>query len=218
MVLKMNAAGVSFVVPVKGRLHHLKQTLPGLVKLGHVCVVDYDCPDGTGEWVNANFPQVEVERVENAPIFNLSKARNIGARKVKTKWVCFTDCDLILDPKIGPHIEQITETNGDCCVVFNDVVPGFAGFIYCPLEAFRKIEGYDEDAQGYGYEDTSLRERLSLLKLPFYLIHRQFATHIEHSNQERTAFYDEKIVSRSWEANQRKLTVNLAELKTKLGL
>ena len=62
----------SIVTTCKGRLEHLKQSLPRMAAQAgaEVIVVDYDCPDGAGAWVAENFPAVRVVRVADAPLFN----------------------------------------------------------------------------------------------------------------------------------------------------
>ena len=49
---------MSAIVTCKGRLEHLKQTLPLLMAMpdSEVIVVDYDCPDRSGDWVRAEHP------------------------------------------------------------------------------------------------------------------------------------------------------------------
>jgi glycosyltransferase involved in cell wall biosynthesis len=92
------APAICFVVTCKGRLHHLRQTLPALVtQTGAECVVvDYDCPDHAYLWVSEHFPNVRIARVLDAPTFNLSRARNIGAMVAKAPWLCFIDADIAL--------------------------------------------------------------------------------------------------------------------------
>ena len=55
----------SLIVTCKGRLMHLRQTLPLFCALPdtEVILVDYGCPDGSGVWAAANFPAARVVRV-----------------------------------------------------------------------------------------------------------------------------------------------------------
>ena len=73
---------IAFVVTCKGRLHHLKETLPLIVKQepDEIVVVDYGCPDGTAAWVAVNFPRVKIVQFDS-PSFNVSHARNLGRRR-----------------------------------------------------------------------------------------------------------------------------------------
>ena len=76
---------LSIVTSCKGRLKYLKQALPTFVAQteSEVVVVDYDCPEGTKEWVAANFSAVRLVNVTREPIFNASRARNLGARDAR---------------------------------------------------------------------------------------------------------------------------------------
>ena len=60
----MAAPRLSIVTCCKGRLEFLKRALPTFVAQSdsEVIVVDYDCPDGTKDWVAAHFPDVRVAR------------------------------------------------------------------------------------------------------------------------------------------------------------
>ena len=77
-----------FVTTCKGRLDHLKQTLPlmAAVEDARCVVVDYGCPQGSGRWVQEHFPQVQVEFVTDDDEFCLARARNIGAKAVTSPW------------------------------------------------------------------------------------------------------------------------------------
>ena len=61
---------VSIIPTCKGRLHHLRETLPSMLAQDYagdweIVVVDYDCPDGTFEWVKSlDHPRVQVGRTE----------------------------------------------------------------------------------------------------------------------------------------------------------
>jgi hypothetical protein len=44
-----------------------------------VVVVDYDCPDGAGDWVQSAWPAANLVSVSDRPWYNQSEARNHGA-------------------------------------------------------------------------------------------------------------------------------------------
>jgi len=71
----------SIITTCKGRLDHLKESLPAMVAQGakEVIVVDYSCPDGTGDYVAVTYPDVRLVRVEGEQHFSNWKARNAGA-------------------------------------------------------------------------------------------------------------------------------------------
>src|SRR5499427_9193288 len=94
----MNLPKLSIVVPCKARLQYLRRSLPTFVEQSEseVIVVDYDCPDNTRGWVTTNFPAARVVAVTDVPYFNLSHARNVGAREARASWILFCDADNLL--------------------------------------------------------------------------------------------------------------------------
>src|SRR5262245_62089015 len=93
-------ANVAFVVTCMGRLAHLQQTLPRLVEYEdcECVVVDYSCPERSGEWVEQNYPRVTVARVPGQKGFSKSIAINRGVEEASAPWICLTDADYFLDP------------------------------------------------------------------------------------------------------------------------
>ena len=157
-----STSSICFVVTCKGRLHHLRQTLPALMtQIGTECViVDYDCPDHTYLWVSEHFPSARIVRVNDAPTFNLARARNIGAAVAQAPWLCFVDADIALAGNFSIHVIPTLLAGNfyrpqpmpwDAC-----------GTVICPRDRFIAIEGYDEAIEGWGGEDDDLYYRLTL--------------------------------------------------------
>lgn len=213
---------ITFVVPIKGRLWYLKQALPSMLKLAPVMLVDYDCPDKSLEWAFKEVCSYEgchqlYGRVEeNKPVFNLSKARNLGARTVDTEWIGFVDCDMLLSPDLITTIESKIQPN--CYFTFTKVTVGLAGFIVCKTEDYKFAGGYDEDAEGYGFEDTQFRYKLGYMKKIQVLLPDTLASHIDHSTESRTTFYKDKNTGSSWETNRMKLEKNIETWKKEKGI
>lgn len=93
---------VTIIVPSKGWLHYLKQTVSHLSCLEsfvkyRVLVVDYGCPDSTFEWIKEqNLPNIHCIKVkDDIEKFNLSRCRNIGIKHANSKFVAFLDGDVI---------------------------------------------------------------------------------------------------------------------------
>ncbi|RTL56985.1 MAG: glycosyltransferase [Rhodocyclaceae bacterium] len=153
--------GISFITTCKGRLAHLKETLPLLAAQGgehEVIVVDYDCPQGAAAWVAENFPTVRVVRESNAPEFKAGRARNLGAAVARQPWLMFVDADVRLPPAFGNYIQPAlapgrylraaptqADTYGTCLVAKQD---------------FERQGGYDEVLRGWSSEDDDLYSRL----------------------------------------------------------
>jgi hypothetical protein len=163
-------------VPCKGRLDFLKRTAPAIVGQADVryCLVDYDCPDDCGGWIERAFPEeiasgrLTVERVAPRPHFNKGAAHNIGARRLirdGAEHVCFLDADTVCHPGfvdwLRAHlvpdrflISGLTPTGAEH--------PGLVGFLVVPAPLFAASGGFDEWFEEWGGEDLEYRLRLHL--------------------------------------------------------
>lgn len=179
---------LSFIVTCKGRLAHLRQSLRGLMAQPQteVIVVDYDCPDGAAEWVEKEWPAARVVRVANAPVFNLARSRNAGAREALAQWLCFSDADNVLGADYARRVSALLEPGA---FYWNDNAPGH---IVCARADFLAIEGYDEVLEGWGQEDMDFQLRLALLGRTRRLLPPKLVTVIAHGNEERTRYYRNK--------------------------
>ncbi|MCC7225365.1 MAG: glycosyltransferase [Burkholderiaceae bacterium] len=181
---------IAFVVTCKGRLHHLRQSLPLLTRQpdSECIVVDYDCPDHSHLWVSEHFPQVRVIHVKDSSLFNISHARNLGAQNTTAPWLCFVDADILVAEDFA---EKLTPALRD-------------GFYYRPLPIswekwgthlcargdFQRVEGYDEVMQGWGGEDNDLYRRLEELGCRPAGFPGDLVSSIQHGNEERTRHYE----------------------------
>lgn len=187
---------VAFVTTCKGRLHHIQQTLPLMMAASpaQIVVVDYGCPQGAGDWVASNYPEVTVVRVDDDPGFCLPRARNLGAQKTGASWLCFIDADV----KVTPGWTQWMAENLDSrCFYRAGMVNGERikdtwGTVLCPRKAFADVGGYDEAFGGWGGEDDDLYERLKLRGYTESSYPAQFVDAISHDDRERTLFHDIK--------------------------
>lgn len=190
----------SLIVTCKGRLGHLKQSLPLFMRQSNtqVIVVDYSCPENAGDFVEAHFPGATVVRVEDQDLFNISLARNAGAAVVDTPYIIFADADTVLAPNFAAliskhltgsnflrfHAERGNSLGGTCVVATAD---------------FRKVQGFDEVFSGYGGEDLDFYWRLQRMGVKLLLLQPSNAVRwIQHGHGLRTAFYETKDVKRSF--------------------
>src|SRR6478672_10968313 len=143
----MAAPRLSIVTCCKGRLEYLKSTLPTFVAQSEseVIVVDYDCPDGTKDWVAAHFPDVRVVSVTDAPVFNLSRARNVGARHAHGPWFA---SELLARLVPGTYLRTLQDTP------FGPLKRGIP--LACEATTFWAIGGYDDALRGWGPEDREM--------------------------------------------------------------
>jgi SAM-dependent methyltransferase len=163
--------------------------------------VDYSCPEKTGDWVVQQYPQSRVVRVTGERFFNLSKARNAGARAATGKILCFLDADVKIEGRLVDWLRG--EVGGNTFGVCGKVAHGYSGALACSAETFARSGGYDENFEGWGGEDEDFRETLRLLGLTPVYFSEQYLKHIEHNDQARLANYRESTIAESSQRNIR---------------
>jgi len=189
---------LSFVVGCKGRLAHLKQTLPALVaqKNAEIIVVDYDCPDQTAAWVEASYPSVRVVREYDQPHFCLARCRNVGLAAAKNEWVCFIDADILIGDdfadRLFPHLVSGTygrfSTDKDSPFLMDQY--NLFGTIIVERSVAKQIGGYDEAFKSWGGEDLDFYARLkSAGTVGRSLNHELIQQVIGHSDDLRMKYY-----------------------------
>ena len=156
-------ADICFVTTCMGRLSALRQSLGSMLEQANSsCVmVDYSCPDGSGDWVIAHHPSVRVVRVPGQAHFNLAAARNAGARAADAPWICFVDADVVLESGFASELSRILSPGGYYRVVSRD--GGIGGTFACSRADFERVGGYDEVYRGWGEEDNDLYDALQFV-------------------------------------------------------
>ena len=184
------SGALTVIITCMGRLHHLRESLPAIASQPDMrCImVDYGCPDSAGNWVAENFPRVQVVRESAVTWFNISKARNLGARQAETEWLCFMDADTVPDPgfyrELAPVLKDRKFFLADPCP------PELAGFLVCRRDDFNAIGGYDELFSGWGSEDRDLYTRLRRSGCaPAGFSSERFRL-ISHDDEQRTRHHD----------------------------
>jgi predicted O-methyltransferase YrrM/glycosyltransferase involved in cell wall biosynthesis len=176
-----------------GRLDFLKQTLPAAVaQPDSVCVVvDYSCPERCGDWVEANFPTVQVVRVEGETRFCLSKARNAGLQAIRELWVCCYDCDIVLDPAfirtVLPSLRPGYFYQAD---PLDDL--GTWGTFIGYREDVERGGGYDEIYEGWGDEDVDFFSTLEFSGIQRGTFPASLIRHLPHGDDLRVKFHNNK--------------------------
>jgi len=153
---------VSCVVTSKGRLEHVKISLPLIAQEfdGQNILVDYDCPEGSGAWASEQ-GVCNVVHVSDRPFFHKTHALNTGARSAHdARWLCFVDADVMVNPGIRSALFDLAENDCRRIVVAHHSDAKLVGFLFVSREAFEAVGGYDERFEGWGYQDTDLRLRL----------------------------------------------------------
>jgi glycosyltransferase involved in cell wall biosynthesis len=198
----------SIITTCKGRLDHLKQSLPTMVGQGakDVIVVDFSCPQGSGGFVSANFPSVRLVPVEGQKHFSNWKARNAGASAAGGDVLVFVDADTLLAERAIERLSESLPENAygffdqKTSRSFNRAGPRLAanqlkGFHAVPAEAFRRLGGYDEVLEGYAAgADTDLEDRLGMIGVHGHLLEPALvASVIEHDAASRTEHHAEPV-------------------------
>lgn len=187
---------VGFVTVCRGRLHHLKQSLPAIVSEcpDEVIVVDHACPQGAGAWVEGAFPDVGVLYIRDELPFVLSRARNVGIEASKADILCLIDADVIVQPGFVSWIRK----NARDRVFYRHASEGANrnletwGTFVAPRALLVEVGLYDEAFDGWGGEDDDIYYRLTISgsiegEFPFPLVEW-----ISHDDEERLASYEDK--------------------------
>ncbi len=180
----------SIITTCKGRLNNLKLSLPEFLKQENteVIVVDYDCPEGTSDYVTKFHREAIIVAVKSKPKFNLSNARNLGAAKAAGEFLIFLDADVIIAENFVKAIDpQIKE---HCFARFGPPAQNsLRGFCVVQKNDFEFIGGYDELLNGYEGEDLELCVRLRLLRAKEILLDPSIVLEvIEQNTEERERF------------------------------
>jgi glycosyltransferase involved in cell wall biosynthesis len=197
----MPSPSLTYITTCKGRLDHLRQTLPRVAAQPgvNIVVVDYDCPQQSGRWVSENFPEARVVRIENEPGFNVAIARNAGGHSAVTPWLAFFDADILIG-------------DGFFDAVTGSLVPGRFyrpspvtwqtwGSVICERDAFLKVDGYDTAYEGWGGEDDDFYTLLEFAGIKAGSVDGRALSEISHTDEMRTRFHSEGK-KRSHQRNQ----------------
>ena len=198
----------SIITTCKGRLEHLQQSLPRMIRQdgAEVIVVDYSCPEGTADFVEQNFPAARVVRVEDEQGFSNWKARNRGAAVATGEMLLFCDADTLLtdqavrviDHALPPKSYGYFKRNSTARFNKSGLRLGtnqLRGFQAVPTEGFRRLGGYDEVLSGYAAGgDTDLEERLAFFGFKAISLGDGIIDDVvEHDNAARFTFHSEPI-------------------------
>jgi glycosyltransferase involved in cell wall biosynthesis len=184
----------SIITASMGRLDHLRLSLPLMLAQpdSEVIVVDYSCPDGTGDFVREHFPSVTVIAVDGERFFSNWRARNAGAAVARGKLLLFCDADTILAENATGWIADHFDTNSFGLIDSSASQRSLAanqlkGFQLVPRAAFRSIGGYDEILTGYAAGgDVDLAARLRMAGLnEFALDSAIIGSVVDHGDAER---------------------------------
>jgi glycosyltransferase involved in cell wall biosynthesis len=190
----------TIITTCKGRLNHLKQTLPQFIKQRDtkVIVVDYSCPEHSGGWVRENWPEAMVIEVPGQEYFRANKARNTGAAAAQSPFLMFLDADSLISDDFAVRVDQALE---DGMFLRIRYTPGndLNGACIVPAASYRAVQGYDEVIEGYGGEEQEFYWRLRRMGLKArYLLAEGLCQPIRHDKQSRIAYQVEKNMRKAF--------------------
>jgi hypothetical protein len=206
-----------------GRLAHLRHTAPLIIESGAVryCLVDFSCPDRSGEWLKAAYPDATRDGslcIVDCPgesTFHKTRAQNSGAwRAIEAgaKWLCFADADTLFRTESFTRIRELALPGRFLIApraLNGKSIRSLTGLLVVASRDFERSGGYDEAFVGWGGEDVAMRLKLHLsagltpVELPPGLVHG-----IPHSDWLRARF----CVDRDLISNARKNDALLHQL------
>lgn len=134
---------------------------------------------------------IEIIRVEGQQYWQISKALNVGLKKVKSEYVLKLDADHSVCPDI-----VLKNQPGRYHFHAGDWRRGEGhsnGSILTSRESLIRLKGWDERIDTYGWDDDDLYERLSLTGLSRRGFLRGSVKHREHSEALRVAYSRSKL-------------------------
>lgn len=154
---------ISLIFPVKDRLQHLQECIPTWLNQTYqdleIIIVDYNCPQKSGEWVRNHHPVCKVVRaLVQKQRWNLCASRNLGIRFSSGDIIGIFDADTIMAPTfIEDCMKKLTEDSflcgypigkaHGCCVVHR--------------KHLYTVDGYNEFLEGWGFDDQELYNKLT---------------------------------------------------------
>jgi len=187
---------ISVIIPCKGRLAHLRQTLPYWRKQQYrpheILLVDYGCPDGCGDWVRQTYPDIRVVRAGQVNGFNACRSRNLGAAQASGNYLAFADADFIAP---ADYLQRVADQlragkNLVCIAHYDSGEMGLNGTCTVATSLYQRVRGYDESHPTYGFDDTDFYRRCEAAGATRGYLHN--CQCLAHPDQERMKFYPEQ--------------------------
>lgn len=192
---------LSFCTACMNRFHHLKRTLEpnlaNIVQFGNAIewiVVNYNSQDDMDEGLQgyANFTasgHLTYYRTTDFRYFNHSHAKNLSHFLASGEYVVNLDADNLLYRGGIANILAAFSEQPDA------VLRAYGGLVGMKRCHFLALGGYDEDFQGWGYEDGDLVRRARNSGLA-YLDVDCLSRRIEHGDEERLRNLDPALLEK----------------------
>ena len=193
---------IVFCTTCKGRLDHLKQTLPknlGDNPRSTFLVLDYGSQDGLLDWLKGEMHQhIESGRLVvygyyDWPKYRFSHAKNLAHRLGIIEHgdvLVSLDADNFAGARFEDFAEEAFRANPRAYLwsrmIQGEMVRGINGRIGVSKQAFLNVGGYDEEKfADWGSEDRDFNHRLEMSGYDAIEIERSFLHAIPHNNKIR---------------------------------
>ncbi|OQD42714.1 hypothetical protein BUL40_09335 [Croceivirga radicis] len=194
--LKTEKYKISFCTVCMNRLSFLKQTLPKNIEdnlsYGNVefVVLNYNSKDGMDEWIRREMKDYMDSGVlkyiwtRKPKYFLMSHSKNVAHKNASGDIVCNVDADNFIGRGFAEYINTSFLENANVYMAGDILTSDKGGFgrICMTKSDFVKLQGYDENMKGYGFEDHDMRNRLELLGRKVKIINKAHLTTLEHDD------------------------------------
>ena len=187
---------MAFCITCMNRLHHLKETIVRNITDNihsdvEFVLLDYNSTDGLEEWVKGLRDYIDsgvlnYYKTFDPPCYRRGHSRNMAFRLADAEIVCNLDADNYLGKDFASYFIELFETEKNTFYRMNPDSRDTFGRVCVRKDDFIRIRGYDEEMEGYGFEDNDLFLRLKKSGLDQRIIFRQeFSNAIRHTDLER---------------------------------
>jgi len=207
---------ISVVCACMNREKMLKVSLQSWLnfdEVDEVVIIDYSSMNNL-KYLEKTNNKIKVIRIEGQKYYNVAKANNLAVLNAKNDRVMKMDVDYVLNPyfNIFNIINKVIRRNnfiiGNCKLEQADNNLGFLrylhGFLYIYKETFERFGRYNENFEGYGWEDSDIHAKLESngLKKEFIPFDQLYIYHNPHNDNVRSENYENKNIEETFLSNQ----------------
>ena len=182
--------------------------------ISEIVITDWSSRDNLGR-LHMIDSRITIVRVENQQYFHKTKALNLALKEVESDVILQMDVDYILNPyydlisDLEVDVDEFVVGDGWTGTIDQgpswDFFAPTNGFLCVHKEALNNIGGYNEELQGWGYEDADIQNRLwsiGLKRKILYLTKKQYLYHNPHPITKRVENYFNKDMVNSHQVNE----------------
>lgn len=180
-----------------GRLDHVQQTLLANIEsnrdypAAEFVLLDYGSNDGLADWVRSTAYTLIVEgklvygRVDGVSYYSHSHSKNVAFLAASGEIVCNIDADNLMPPGFAFHLNDVIHRSPRVVASFDKVPYNTLGRLAMRREDFIRVGGYDEEFEGWGWDDKDLKARLIASGCQLEWMEPQFAQFLPHDDGRR---------------------------------